>query len=45
MGSQINYLKPHFSTFGVNIQPIVATTDKKMQRNHKIIKNAHLHEK
>ena len=45
MGSQNKYLKPHFSTFGVNIQLLVATTYQTMQRNHKITKNGHLHDK
>ena len=45
MGSQNKYLKPHFFIFGINIQLLVATTYQTMQRNHKIAKNDHLHEK
>ena len=35
MGSQNKYLKPHFSTFGVNIQLLAIMTYQTMQRNHK----------
>ena len=45
MGSRNKYLKLHFSTFGVNIQLLVAVTYQTMQRSHKITKNDHLHEK